>query len=239
MDLSVVLPTYNERENIEVLVPELVALFRRNKIDGEVIVVDDTSPDGTYEVAKAFSKKYGNVRVIVRPKKEGMGAALREGYDNARGDIIFSMDSDLAFDNEDILKALEKLKYCDLVVGSRHTASGGYEIRKFKTVFKWLISKTGNFLLRILSDVKVHDFSLNFRGIKKEVWKTFRTNSNTNSFMFETILLAKYNGFKISEIPVTFRDRIYGESKLRLGRETPSFFLKAMKWSILARMKRL
>jgi len=239
MDISIVLPTYNEKENIMILVPELEALLKKNNLKGEIIVVDDSSPDGTAEVAEELNRKYGNVRVIVRQKKEGIGAALREGYDNASGDVIFSMDSDLSFDHSLIPSFLERLKSYDLVVGSRHTSSGGYERKKFSIFLKWLTSRGGNVALRLMSGVNVHDFSANFRGIRRDVWNAIETTDNTNSVLFEMVLLTKYRGFRVSEIPVTFRDRVHGESKLNLAKEAPSFFMKATKWSIKARFRRL
>ncbi|MFH1331846.1 MAG: polyprenol monophosphomannose synthase, partial [archaeon] len=225
MDISIVLPTYNERKNIEILVPELEDLLRKNRLKGEIIVVDDSSPDGTAEVAKELNKRYGNVNVIVRAKKEGIGAALREGYNNASGDIIFSMDSDLSFDHNLIPAFLERLKSYDLVVGSRHTSSGGYEKKKFNIFLKWLTSRGGNVALRLMSGVNVHDFSANFRGIRRDVWNAIKTTDNTNSILFEMVLLTRYKGFRVSEIPVVFRDRVHGESKLNLAKEAPSFFM--------------
>ncbi|MEM4266971.1 MAG: polyprenol monophosphomannose synthase [Candidatus Nanoarchaeia archaeon] len=239
MDISVVLPTYNEKENIMILIPELESIFKKNNLKGEIIVVDDSSPDGTADAAYLLNKRYGNVKVVLRPKKEGIGAALRDGYNHASGNVIFSMDSDLSFDHNLIPVFLEKLKQYDLVVGSRHTAQGGYEKKNLNIFMKWLTSRGGNFVLRLMSGVNVHDFSANFRGIKKSVWDAIKTTDNTNSILFEMILLTKYKGFKVSEIPVTFKDRVHGESKLNLAKEAPSFFLKATKWSLKSRLGRL
>jgi dolichol-phosphate mannosyltransferase len=239
MDISIVLPTYNERKNIEILIPELEVLLKKNNLAGEIVVVDDSSPDGTADVANELNKKYGNVKLVLRPKKEGIGAALRDGYNHSSGDIIFSMDSDLSFDHNLIPEFLSRLKQYDLVVGSRHTSQGGYEKKNLKVFLKWLTSRSGNVALRVMSGVNVHDFSANFRGIKRDVWNRISTTDNTNSILFEMILLTKYKGFKVSEIPVTFRDRIHGESKLNLVKEAPCFFLKAAKWSLKSRVRML
>jgi dolichol-phosphate mannosyltransferase len=236
MDISIVLPTYNERKNIEILIPQLEELLKKENLSGEIVVVDDTSPDGTADVAKELNKRYGNINVVVRSKKEGLGAALREGYNRALGDIIFSMDSDLPCDPNNITKFLEKLTHYDLVVGSRHSSEGGYEMKSFKTSVKWLTSRSGNFALRLMSGIKISDFSMNVRGIRKDAWKSINTTSNSNFFMFETILLAKSKGLRISEIPFTFKDRVYGESKLKLSKEAPSFFVKAFKLSLKHRL---
>jgi len=90
--LSIVLPTYNEKDNIKILIPEIKKTFEH--INHEIIVVDDSSPDGTARVSEDLNEKYGNIRVIVREKKEGIGAAIREGYNNARNSIIISSDNE-------------------------------------------------------------------------------------------------------------------------------------------------
>jgi dolichol-phosphate mannosyltransferase len=235
MDISIVLPTYNERENIGILIPKLEDMLREKNISGEIIVVDDSSPDGTAEVANGLNRRYGNVKVVLRPNKEGIGAALRDGYNHASGDIIFSMDSDLSFDHGMIPQFLERLKSYDVVVGSRHASQGKYEKKKLGIFLKWLTSRSGNIALRVMSGVNIHDFSANFRGIRRDVWKSINTTDKTNSILFEMIILAKYKGYKVSEIPVAFGDRVHGESKLNLAREAPSFFIKASKWSLKSR----
>ena len=152
MDLSIILPTYNEKKNISIIVPQLEAMCKKHKISCEILVVDDSSPDGTAEEAKRQNKKYKNVRAIVRPEKQGIGAALHRGYDFAKGDLILSMDSDLSLDNEDIQKLINLMeeKGYDLVVGSRHLQGGGYEKRYLKTIVKSVMSTGGNLFIRDL-----------------------------------------------------------------------------------------
>ena len=91
-DLSIVLPAYNEKKNISILIPQLENIMKKKGLKSEILVVDDTSPDGTALAAEELNKKYGNIKVIIRPKKEGIGAALREGYNTAKGKGIIDYD---------------------------------------------------------------------------------------------------------------------------------------------------
>lgn len=240
LDLSIVLPTYNERENIAILIPQLESLLKKYKWKSEIIVVDDNSPDGTALVAEKLNKEYSNIRVIIRAKKEGIGAALREGYNSADGNVIFSMDSDLSFDINVMPSIIEKLNEgYDLVVGSRHKSKIDYEAKALSTVTKRFISRFGNKILRLITGVGIHDFSANFRGIKRGVWESIKTREKTNTILFEMILLTKYYGFKVGEEQVMFKDRIHGESKLNLAKEAPKFLLKAVILSLRSRLRLL
>ena len=228
MKVSVVLPTYNERQNIKILLPMIEKdFFKANKINGEIIVVDDNSPDGTAEAARKINKKYGNIRVIVRQKKEGIGAALRAGYDSARYELILSSDVDLSFKVKDMTRLLNSINSgYDLVVGSRYSIGGSFEKTTTKTRIEGFLSKFGNRLTKVVSGVRLNDFSANFRAVKNEVWKSIKTRENTNSILLEMILKAYYKGYKVTEIPVVFSSRKYGESKLNLKKEAPKFFGK-------------
>ncbi len=233
VDLSIVLPTYNERENIKIIIPLLHQIIKDQKLDFEIIVVDDNSPDGTAEEARKLNKKYKNINVIVRPKKEGIGSALREGYNNAKGEIILSMDSDMSFDTKIMLDLIRKIKEgYGLVVGRKQD----YEAQSMQKLIQKIISRSGNKFMSLISGIPVHDFSANFRAMRSNVWKRLNTKEKTNVFLFEMILLAKHYGFKIGEVPVTFKDRIYGESKIKIGREIPKFFSKSIILSIKSKL---
>jgi len=237
MKLSVILPTYNEKENIKILIPKLEQLLKNRKISAEVLVVDDSSPDGTAKVAAALNKKYKNIRVLLREKKEGIGAALRYAYDRSDGDIILSMDADLSLDVEGIPKLIRKIESgYDVVVGSRYIKSGFYEKKKIETRIKNLFSTVGNKLIIFLLNLGIHDFSLNFRAIKKPVWKAIKTKEKVNVFLLEMIVKAKYSGYKIGEIPVVFKDRRYGKSKMNLHSEAPYFLKKLLEYFISYRL---
>jgi len=233
LDLSIVLPTYNERKNISILIPLLEKILQENKIKCEIIVVDDNSPDGTSEEVKKQNKKYNNVKLILRQKKEGIGTALREGYNKAKGNIILSMDSDMSFDTIVMLDLIKKVNESyDMVVGHKIN----YEAQTQKKKIQKAISTLGNGFMTTITGINIHDFSANFRAMKKEVWKTINTKEKTNVFLFEMILLAKCHDFKIGEVPVTFKDRIYGESKISIPREIPKFLTKSIILTIKSKL---
>lgn len=226
LELSIILPTYNERKNIGIIIDKIEDIFKDIKY--EIIVVDDDSPDDTGKLALELNRKYGNIKLITRLNKSGIGSALRVGYAHAQGDIILSSDADLSFPVEDMPKLLNSIKSGnDLVLGCRHSILGSsYEIKGVRTAIKGFISKIGNVTLNVLSGTGVHDFSANFRAIRRTAWNQLEIKENTNVMLFETIIKAKYKGMKIAEIPVSFNDRIYGKSKLKLSTEIPKFIFK-------------
>ncbi|MDP2750638.1 MAG: glycosyltransferase [Nanoarchaeota archaeon] len=238
--ISIVLPTYNEKENLEILIPHIEKIIKRENYCGEIIVVDDNSPDGTADIAKNFNKKYKNIKVISRMKKEGIGAALREGYNNATNDYILSMDSDLSFNPEEIVRFVDGMNSgIDLIVGNRHHLGGIYEKKQASTKIKGFVSKFGNVLVRIISGLNIHDFSANFRCIRKKTWQSIKTHEKTNALLLEMIIKSKNKGFKVNEIPVTFKERKFGKSKLNLTKEAPKFFLKLISFVIKYRLFKL
>src|SRR6266568_1932719 len=105
--LSIILPTYNERENVRIFIPQLAEKFA--EIPFEIVVVDDSSPDGTGEEVLKLAEKIPNVRLLVRKEKNGIGSALRNGYDNAKNDVILSADADLSFSPDDLMKLYDKM----------------------------------------------------------------------------------------------------------------------------------
>lgn len=235
MKLSIVIPTYNEKENLKVLIPTIERIL---ECDFEILVVDDSSPDQTGLEALKLNTIYHNIRLITRPKKEGIGAALREGYDKADGDYIISTDADLSFPPEGLLAILKMLQYegYDLVLGCRHHGAN-YERKNFSTKIKWFVSKFGNIMVRWMTGVPVNDFSANFRGIKKTTWQDIETTDNTNTMLLEMIIKAHNKNYRIGQFTTPFIDRQYGNSKLNLMREAPKFFLKLVKYTWLYRIR--
>jgi dolichol-phosphate mannosyltransferase len=232
--LSIVLPTYNERGNIKILIQGIEKTFEH--VNHEIIVVDDNSPDGTAKVAEELSKKFGNISVIVRKKKEGIGSAIREGYNSAKNSIILSSDADLSFTLSDTYKLYKKMQEgYDLVWGSKYSKNSFYEptTRQGKTK-KW-VSKNGNKIIRLATGIEASDFTANLRAIRRDAWKQIRTQEKTNTFLMEMILKCKYGGMRVTEIPVVFKARVYGESKFNLRVEAPKFLIKMVKYVLLHR----
>ncbi len=227
--VSVVVPTYNERENILQLVPQLAAAFREYAY--EIVVVDDDSPDRTGEAVTMLMQAYPSLRLVTKPSREGIGAALRVGYRQARGDIIVSCDADLAFDVEDLVRLVEAVtKGDDLVVGSRHMEGARYEAGTWRVRCKRSVSRLGNAIVRVVFGMPVHDVSANCRAIRQTVWRQIQTRENTNALLLEMILRCHHGGFRVRELPVTFRDRRYGTSKLRLPIEVAKFLLAMVRY---------
>jgi len=219
--VSVVLSTYNERENLSRLVPIIENVFATNGLEGEIVVVDDNSPDGTSELAKELGHKYGNVRLLWRPYKMGPGSAHADGYRFASGEIIVGMDTDFSHSPYDIPRFVTKIKEgYDVVVGCRYARGGQYEVKSFQTLKKSIASRLGNILIGLLSGVPVHDFTTALRGIRREVIDNVRTDSKGNSFFMEFIIKSYREGYRLAELPIVFRDRIAGKSKLSLGKQS-------------------
>jgi dolichol-phosphate mannosyltransferase len=219
--VSVVLSTYNERENVSKLVPIIEGILKRSKIRGEIVVVDDNSPDGTSDLVRKLGRKYGNVRLLWRPKKMGPGSAHADGYRFAKGGIIVGMDTDFSHNPYDIPRFVRKInKGYDLVVGSRYIKEGQYEVKSFQTLKKSIASRLGNILIFLLSRVPVHDFTTALRAIRRETIWEVETESKGNSFFMEFIVKAYWKGYRTTEIPIVFRDRVIGKSKLKLGSQS-------------------
>ena len=219
--VSVVLGTYNERENILKLIPTIESIFEENQISGEIVVVDDNSPDGTSDLVREFGTKYGNVRLLWRPEKMGPGSAHADGYKAAKGDIIIGMDTDYSHDPHDIPRFLAKINEgFHIVQASRYIEGGTYEVNSFQTWKKKMASKLGNVLIAFLSRVPAHDFTTSFRAVRRSVIENVQTESSGNSFFMEFLVRANRKGYRIVEIPIIFKDRVIGKSKLKLGRQS-------------------
>lgn len=188
------------------------------------MVVDDGSPDGT-AAAITLNARYQNIRVISRSGKEGLGSALRRGYDEARHEILVSCDADGSFLPQDIVRLAEAVgSGADLALGSRHSAGAIYETPNWKIQIKYAISRMGNWFLRTVTGLPLHDFSANCRAIRRDTWHAIRTSERSNALLLEMILKVSFVGGKIQELPVVFEDRKYGRSKLNMWKELPTFF---------------
>ena len=226
---SVILPTYNERENLPIIFYLLHKTFTDAKLNYEVVVVEDSSPDGTLEVAKALQKSYGekHLQILSRTGKLGLGSAYKDGLKKAKGDRIILMDADLSHHPKFIplmVELMDKEKV-EIVTGTRYKDGGG--------VFGWnvkrkLTSKGANFLADFLLNPGVSDLTGSFRLYeRKAIEKILPVVQSTGyAFQMEIVVLAKKEGFKIAEIPITFVDRLYGESKL--GAKEIVMYLKGL-----------
>lgn len=219
---SVLLPTYNEKDNLPLIVWLLIKAFTEdagleNHEDFEIIVIDDASPDGTLDVAKELQRIYGDVHIKLRPRagKLGLGTAYVHGIQHAEGDFIFIMDADLSHHPKFIPQfiQLQREKSLDIVTGTRYISGGG--------VFGWdlkrkLISRGANYLTQILLRPGCSDCTGSFRLYKKDVLTKLIAANKAKGYIFqmEMVIRARQFGFSIGEVPITFVDRVFGESKL-------------------------
>lgn len=210
----IVIPTINEKENIEELIPQILSL----KENFEILVVDDGSTDGTQEVVKEFSAKSSRVHLLERKGKKGLGRAYIDGFKWALKrdyDPIFEMDADLSHSPEFLPKFLEKINEYDVVIGSRY-----YQGKI--SVVNWdlkriLLSLAASFYAKIITGVPVSDATTGFKCFRRKVLEKIdldRVLSEGYSFQIEMNWRAWKAGFKIGEIPIIFYERKHGQSKL-------------------------
>lgn len=185
--------------------------------DYEIIVIDDGSPDGTQDAALALQKIYGESKIILRPreKKLGLGTAYIHGIKHATGNFIVIMDADLSHHPKAIPQFIElqqKNNY-DLVSGTRYVGDGGVYGWDFK---RKLVSRGANFLTQLLLRPGASDLTGSFRLYKKDVLQKLIDNCVSKGYVFqmEMIIRARQLNYTIGEVPITFVDRVYGESKL-------------------------
>jgi len=219
-ELSVVIPTYNEKNNLQVLIPRILTVFKNNKIDGEIIVVDDRSNDGSFEYLNEQTKLIPELKVIFRNPPPSLSRAWYDGFVASSKKNIVSMDADLCYDPEVIPVMLEKMNNYDVVVGSRYVRSR-FTLMKGKPVFLVYLSIIGQFIARTVTGLAVYDTSSGFRMFKKEVFSAIKDKLKTkgNTFLIEFLFFAKNNGAKILEIPIVYGERVYGTTKLKILRE--------------------
>jgi|GEM_PF-115525 len=209
--ISVLIPTYMERENIVCLIESINKSLSRQAF--EVVIIDDNSPDGTAEEVRRLSKKYGNIKLLIRPEKMGIGSAYKDGFKVASGDFVITMDADLSHNPEDIRRLLKELNRADIAIGSRYVAGGRVVGWNW---YRRLLSWGANRLVRLVLGLNVEDATSGFRAYRRRVFEEIAKRSELSEFDFqiEALYLAKRLGFKVAEVPITFTGRERGRSKL-------------------------
>ncbi|MFQ6016180.1 MAG: polyprenol monophosphomannose synthase [Anaerolineae bacterium] len=213
MPTVVVIPTYNERENIETLVHEVLAL----PLDLHIVVVDDNSPDGTGEVADALAYQYPEVHVIHRPWKAGLGSAYIAGFKRAielEADLVMTMDADFSHQPRYIPELVGMTQEKHLVIGSRYVDGGG---TLFCTVGRRLLSQSANTFARLMLNLQAHDCTAGFRCYRREMLESIDLDSIFSegySFLVEMLYKCQQRGYSIGEVPIIFRNREHGASKI-------------------------
>jgi dolichol-phosphate mannosyltransferase len=214
----VILPTYNERENLE---PMAAAILRRLP-EAALLVVDDNSPDGTGSIADTLAAAEPRISVLHRPGKQGLGAAYRDGFrwalERPGTRAVVQMDADFSHDPSDLPRLLSPLMSgADLVLGTRYIRGGG-------TVgwpwYRRLISRGGTLFARTMLLLPYHDLTGGFKAWRRELIEAIRLRETSGSgygFQIETTWWAHRRGAAILEVPITFRERVAGASKMSSG----------------------
>ncbi|XP_010266935.1 PREDICTED: dolichol-phosphate mannosyltransferase subunit 1 [Nelumbo nucifera] len=212
---SIIVPTYNERLNIALLV-YLIFKHLRDE-DFEIIVVDDGSPDGTQEVVRQLQEVYGEDRILLRarPKKLGLGTAYSHGLKHASGEFVVIMDADLSHHPKYLPSFIRKQKEtgASIVTGTRYVGGGGVH---GWTLMRKLTSRGANVLAQTLLWPGVSDLTGSFRLYRRSVLEDVINSCVSKGYVFqmEMIVRASRKGYHIEEVPITFVDRVYGSSKL-------------------------
>src|SRR4051794_20149241 len=209
-----ILPTYNEAENIEPIVRAARAQLRSGD---RILIVDDNSPDGTGQIADRLAAEIDDVEVLHRPGKQGLGRAYLAGFGHALdggADLVLEMDADFSHDPADLPRLITAAEHADLVLGSRYVAGG--------SVTDWglvrrLISRGGSWYARVVLGVKIRDLTGGFKCFRRSVLEALDLESvhaDGYGFQIELTYRALRAGFRVDEIPIVFRDRRVGQSKM-------------------------
>jgi dolichol-phosphate mannosyltransferase len=226
-----ILPTYNEAANLEPLVRAVLPQLAGTGLPYNVLVVDDDSPDGTGRVAERLAAENDRVRVLRRAQKKGLGRAYLAGFGvalEAGADLIMEMDSDFSHDPADVPRLIAAADAADLVLGSRYVPGGG--------VTNWglarrLVSRGGCAYARVLLGIPVRDLTGGFKCFNRRVLEALDltdVHANGYGFQIELTYKAVRAGFTVTEVPIVFRERREGVSKM-----TPPIALEAV-WKVIA-----
>jgi dolichol-phosphate mannosyltransferase len=234
--VAVVIPTYNERENLEAIVGRVRASAR----DANILVVDDSSPDGTGDIADKLSADDEHVHVLHREGKSGLGSAYIAGFgwalEHGYG-VLVEMDADGSHDPAELPKLLTALAGADLVIGSRWVAGG--------TVTNWpksreALSRSANMYARIVLGVQVRDVTAGYRAYRADTLRTIdlgRVLSQGYCFQIDLTLRAINAGLTVVEVPIAFTERTRGASKMSRAVIAEALF-RVTQWGVRSRLPR-
>jgi dolichol-phosphate mannosyltransferase len=230
-----VIPTYNEVENLA----DLLVRLRRSTPDVDVLVVDDSSPDGTGTLADSLAARDPQVRVLHRPEKQGLGAAYGEGFRvalDAGYDLIGEMDADGSHQPEELPRLLAAAADADLVIGSRWVPGG--------SVLNWpwhrrALSRAGNLYTRVLLGMGVRDATAGFRVFRRETLETVHLDEVQSLgyvFQVELVYRTLRAGLRVREVPIAFVERVRGDSKMtpEVARES---LVRITRWGLRERFR--
>ncbi|MDO5561268.1 MAG: glycosyltransferase [bacterium] len=242
----IIIPTYNEKENVQKIVPQIFAVVEKIKnYQVEILVVDDTSPDKTYEAVKKMQQKFPRLHLLLNKEKAGLGGAyakgMAEAFNKLKADYVFEFDADGSHDPQKLPEFFTKLdEGYDFVIGGRYRHGGSIDpdwplLRKFYSI-------VGNFvIMTVLTDFRIGDWTSGYRAISKKVYQSVIDEMGDERFSGYTWQIgflhkAVRKNFKITEVPIHFKDRQIGESKLgsEYIKNTLYYIFKARRDEILS-----
>lgn len=225
--VSIIIPTYNEKENITLLIPVIKEIAKIVKgYTFEIVVVDDDSPDKTgYEAKRKF--KPPSVRTFIRKINDGLAGAIKGGIEKSKGEVIIGMDADFNHDPQIIPQILEKLKNYDLVIASRFIKGGGMDDK-----FRYFSTRIFNFILRFFFGFPITDNASGYYAIRRrDLLKLGLDNMyfGYGEYHLRLVYFAKKAGLRIKEVPVYYKKRPYGQSKSKLLLMAKDYFKEAIR----------
>ena len=210
IDISVVVPLYNEAESLPELVAWIDRVARGNGLTYEIIMVDDGSDDASWSVVERLSGEYGTIRGIRFMRNYGKSAALYCGFESAEGEVVFTMDADLQ-DSPDEIPEMRRM-----ILEEGYDVVSGWKRKRYDPIGKRLPSKFFNFTARLMSGIKLHDFNCGLKAYRRKVVKSIEVYGEMHRYI---PIIAKHAGFKrIGEKVVQHQERKYGKSKFGMER---------------------
>lgn len=238
MKTFIVIPTYNEAENLPLMAE---SLFDLGLDDLHLLIVDDNSPDGTGDIAESLKGLYpGRLTVLHRDGKKGLGTAYLEGFEiclREGAEVIVQMDADFSHNPQKVLPMLEELERYDLVLGSRYVEGG--KLDEGWAAWRKSLSSFGNFYARVILGMPILDVTGGFRAWRRETLQGIplkRVRSQGYAFQVEMAYITYLSGYRIKEIPIYFADRERGDSKMSLAIQIEA---ARRVWSILVEYRDL
>ena len=221
---STVTPARNESKNLPRLVASLNAVLGSLQAPYEMIIVNDNSTDDSKAVLEGLRSRFPFLKPIHRASKPGVGNAIREGLENAKGRTIITLDGDLSHDPAEIPLLLEGLDRCDMVCGSRYMSGGKADMGLSRIV----ISGAFNIIFRKLIGIPVKDFTSGFRVYKRTVIDTITLKGSQFGVYIEIPIKAHLAGFKLTEAPITYHKRKFGTTQLSYLKQGPEYLKVAL-----------
>ncbi|UCE38205.1 MAG: polyprenol monophosphomannose synthase [Thermoplasmata archaeon] len=207
MKISVIMPTYNEKENIESLIH---AVLKSLQDEVEIVVVDDNSPDGTWNIVEKMDDE--RIILVRRIDERGLASAIKRGIETAKGDVIVVMDTDFSHPPKKIPDMISALGESDIALGSRHTEGGKMEASKARV----FLSKMINLFARIFLGSEIRDYTGGFLAVRKEIFRDIQILDEWGgygNYCIGFLYAAKKKGYRIKEVPFVYKYRTAGETK--------------------------